>query len=632
MCGIAGYTQFETRFGDQSLLRKMGEKIRHRGPDASDIYYSHEVGLAHQRLSIIDLSTAGTQPMSSHDGRYTIVFNGEIYNFQVLREELIKKGYPFRTKTDTEVILALYEKMGESVVNDLNGMFAFAIWDKIEKSLFLARDRLGKKPLYYYRNDSDIAFASEIKALLEIPSITRNVREDAMYDYFVYQYIPDPKTIFSNIFKLEPGHCMTVRSNKICIKKYWDISFSNIDYRSEEEISEELYELAERSTLRRLVSDVPLGAFLSGGIDSSGIVGLMANNSSNPVTTCSIGFNNKKFNEVEFARIVADKYHTKHHELYVHENVKTRLEEIAWFFDEPFSDPSLVPTYFVSELAKQKVTVALAGDGGDEIFAGYEKYSTDAIENRIRNLLPEFIRKTISPSFSFLSESNNVLFKKAGTLLNTLSISPDVGFFLSNAQITKRQWNYLIKDSIRTKLDGYHPEEITVDAYNKADAEDHLSKILYTDIKTFLPGDILVKADRMSMAHSLEVRAPLLDYEIVEYAARIPSSLKLHKGSKKYILKQAFNKLLPEDILNRKKMGFSVPLADWLKTEFNQLFESRVLNSESGISNYFKIKNIQAIWHQHNSNGADHSAQLWSLLMFQLWWDNYMDTSSQYNQ
>lgn len=631
MCGIAGFTQYHHKFGDSTTLGKMGEAIAHRGPDANGIFFNETVGLAHQRLSIIDLSKAGDQPMVSYDGRYVIVFNGEIYNYLELRKELAQQGYPFKTKTDTEVILALYEKNGEKMVHKLNGMFALAIWDKNKQSVFLARDRIGKKPLYYYKKGSDIAFASEIKALLVLPNIPRNIRMDALYDYFAYQYVPDPKTIFEDIYKLEPGHCMTVSNEKITIQQYWDVSFANTDKQPEQDVSNELYQLAEQCTLRRLISDVPLGAFLSGGIDSSAIVGLMANNSDTAVTTCSIGFDDEKYNEVEFARMVAEKYNTNHHELYVHDNVEDNLERIVRFFDEPFSDPSLVPTFFVSELARKKVTVALSGDGGDEIFAGYEKYNIDAIENNLRNKFPAFIRHHLFPALSSFANRFNsfTLFKKAGTLLNSLSVSPAMGFYQSNAQITDNQWKLLANDRTKQALADYHPSTITLDAYNRADANDHLSKILYTDMKTYLPGDILVKVDRMSMAHSLEVRAPLLDYEMIEFAAKIPSILKFNKGEKKYILKKTFNRLLPDNILYRKKMGFSVPLDSWLRNELKLKFEHKVLAAENGVSDYFNMHQIETLWQLHQSQKADNSAQLWSLLMFQMWWDNYMAPSAQ---
>ncbi len=629
MCGIAGFTQYSYSFGDVDTLKKMGDAIRHRGPDAEGTYLQNEVGLCHRRLSIIDLSEAGTQPMISHDKRYSIVFNGEIYNFQELREDLIKRGYPFKTKTDTEVILALYSLEGKSLLHKINGMFAFAIWDNIEKTMFLARDRIGKKPLYYYQHYNDIVFASELKSLLTLPEVPRIIRVDAVYDFFAYQYIPDPKTIFENIYKLEPGHYLEVSRHSMEKTKYWDISFAQINTNSENTIKQELQELISNCTRKRMISDVPLGAFLSGGVDSSGVVAMMAQNSETPITTCSIGFDNKKYNETEFAKIVAKQYKTNHHELTVHQNVRDNLEKIVSFFDEPFADPSLVPTFFVSELARQKVTVAIAGDGGDEVFAGYEKYTIDTIEHHLRKFFPAFVRSKIFPGLAkLLANFNNKICRKGNSLLTSLSLTPAMGFYISNSQITDELWNSITTSETKSKLGKYHPSQITTSFYDQCDGHDHLSKILYTDMKTYLPGDILVKVDRMSMANSLEVRAPILDYNLMEFAATIHSSLKYNKGEKKYILKEAFKDSLHDDILYRKKMGFSVPLAEWFRDEIKILAEQKLFHSPGGLSDYFKMDKIKKIWDQHQSGERDFSAPIWSMLMFQMWWDVYIEQSS----
>jgi len=629
MCGIAGFTQFNQAMGDIETLKKMGNALLHRGPDASGEYLDDYVGLAHRRLSIIDLSAAGNQPMHSADEQQIIAFNGEIYNFLELRQELKKQGYPFKTHTDTEVILALYQQEGEACLEKLNGMFAFALWDKQQQKLFLARDRIGKKPLYYFRQGDRFAFASEIKSLLTLSDIPREIRLDAVYDFFAYQYIPDPKSIFKHIHKLPPGHTMTVSSQGIDIQQYWDISFANVSSDSEAQLTEQLLNITTRCTKRRMVSDVPLGAFLSGGIDSSGVVAMMAKNSDTPVKTCSIGFDEEKFNETEFAQAVADQYKTEHHEFTVHQNVKENLEKIVRYFDEPFADPSLVPTYFVSELARQQVTVAIAGDGGDEVFAGYQKYSIDAIENRLRNTFPRWLRKKIFPQLATLLAKNNAtVCRKGKTLLTSLSLEPAMGFYLSNSMIEDRQWNALIKPEIKEQLRNYHPSRLTTDAYEKSDGPDHLSKILYVDMKTYLPGDILVKVDRMSMANSLEVRAPILDREVMEFAATIPSYMKFHKGEKKHILKEAFKPLLPDDILYRKKMGFSVPLANWLRNELKELAEDYLFSRSDGIQNFFDMHVVQTLWQQHQNTKADHSTLLWSMLMFQMWWYNYMQADT----
>lgn len=626
MCGIAGFTQFHNSIGDIKTLLKMGDRIAHRGPDAHGEYLNTSVGLCHRRLSILDLSESGNQPMHSPDNHLSLVFNGEIYNFQELRHEAEALGYTFRTHTDTEVILAQYQLFGLALINKLNGMFAFALWDDSIGELILVRDRLGKKPLYYAEIDGEIAFASEIKALLEIPKIGRKVRADAVYDFFTYLYIPEPKTIFHGIYKLKPGFYMRISKDKVQEFQYWDVSFSNITTQSESDIVDELNEIINKSVKQRMMSDVPLGAFLSGGVDSSGVVAMMAKAQNEPVTTCSIGFDSEKFDETKFAKLVADQYKTNHHELTVKSSVKDRLEYIVSFFDEPFADSSLVPTFFVSELAREKVTVAIAGDGGDECFAGYSKYTIDRIENNLRNKIPDYIRHNVFPKISsILSLVNSSVTKKGATLLKALSLESDYAFFLTNSFFDELLWSRVANDSFKRSIGDYHPAENTLNYYRHADSEDHLSKVLYTDIKTYLPGDILVKVDRMSMANSLEVRAPLLDYRVVEYAATIPSRLKLSKsGEKKYILKESFKKLLPDDILYRKKMGFSVPLAEWLRNDIRDLAESYIFDEYSGLTEYFDMFEVKILWEQHQSRAVDHATLLWSFLMFSMWWKNYM--------
>lgn len=625
MCGIAGFTQFGQIEGDIGTLQKMGDAIFHRGPDAGGEFLDQYAGLAHRRLSILDLSEAGNQPMYSDDENLVMVFNGEIYNFLDIRSELEKQGHIFKTNTDSEVILKLYQRDGEKCLNSLNGMFAFAIWDKINQQLFIARDRIGKKPLYYLDYQKRFVFASEIKAILTLPDVPRDIRIDAVYDFFAYQYVPDPKSIFQHIHKLPPGHFMLISRQGIRIQQYWDVSFAHTQSVSEDALTKQLDQTLSICTKRRMISDVPLGAFLSGGVDSSGVVAMMAKNSVSPVKTCSIGFDEKKFNETEFARIVAEKYNTEHYEFTVHQNVAKSLEHIVSFFDEPFADPSLVPTYFVSELARQQVTVAIAGDGGDEVFAGYEKYSIDAIENNLRNKFPGWLRKKIFPSLAKLfGKFHFTLARKANSLLSSLSFDPAMGFYLSNSQITDHQWQQLIKPEWNLKLASYHPSKLTLDAYHRADGKDHLAKILYTDMKTYLPGGILVKVDRMSMANSLEVRAPILDKEVLELAASFPSDVKFKQGEKKHILKETFKPLLPNDILYRKKMGFSVPLASWFREEIKSIAEQYFFTKNDGISTFFNIDYVQTLWDQHQSETTDHSALLWSLLMFEMWWQRYV--------
>lgn len=625
MCGIAGFSLFNFSEGGEASLTAMHEAIYHRGPDASGIYLDEHIGLCHRRLSILDLSEAGNQPMYSADGNLVIVFNGEIYNFLELRADLAAEGVKFTSHTDTEVILALYAREGVECLQKLNGMFAFALWDKVKQELFIARDRLGKKPLYYFEDNGRFAFGSEIKAILALDNIPREIRLDAVFDFFAYQYVPDPKSIFKHIHKLPPAHYLVLNKEGFSIHEYWDLSFKEITVASEESYKQQLKTLLEKVTKQRMISDVPLGAFLSGGVDSSGVVAMMAEASDKKVKTCTIGFDNKDFNEADFAREIAELYDTEHHEFTVHQNVSDRLEHIVSFFDEPFADPSLVPTYFVSELARKAVTVALAGDGGDEMFAGYEKYSIDDVENKLRSKFPEAIRKSVFPSLAKLAgKVPGTVGRKAKSLLTSLSHEPAMGFYITNSMMTDEMWQSLVKPDVAEQLADYHPSQYTLDMYNKADGPDHLSKVLYTDIKTYMTGDILVKVDRMSMANSLEVRAPILDYQVAEFAATLPSSQKYRDGEKKYLLKEVFKPFIPDSLLYRKKMGFSTPLDDWFRGELRELAEKLLLHEKSGLCNYLKHSQILQYWAQHQSMKHDHGIVLWSMLMFELWHKKYI--------
>jgi len=409
-------------------------------------------------------------------------------------------------------------------------------------------------------------------------------------------------------------------------KEYWDISFANISSKDINDISDELLRILNESVKLRMISDVPLGAFLSGGIDSSGVVALMSKQQSDPVTTCSIGFDSSDFDEIKFARIIANQFKTDHHEFTVKEKTKDVLKDIAYYFDEPFADSSAVPTYYVSKLARQKVTVALSGDGGDENFAGYEKYYLDDIENRIRRRIPASIRKTIFPSLSNLfSKHNYRVFERGATLLNTLSFESDYGFYLTNTEFNNNLWNQMLNDDVKKQVGDYDPFSVTQHYYNKADTDNHLEKILYTDLKTYLPGDILVKVDRMSMANSLEVRAPILDHNVIEFAAKIPPNLKYNRGDKKYILKHAFQQILPREIMYRKKMGFSVPLADLFRGEIRELTAQYLFSRDAEVTHFFRVRSLQKIWDLHQAGTRNYATLLWSLLMFELWYQEFME-------
>ncbi|MFQ5751120.1 MAG: asparagine synthase (glutamine-hydrolyzing) [bacterium] len=625
MCGIAGKYSLRGEPVSGNLIEKMCDKIAYRGPDDSGVSVFGHTGLGHRRLSIIDLSTAGRQPMASTDGKIWLTFNGEIYNFQDLRKKLLAKGYMFKSSTDSEVLINLFREYGTDCLEHLRGMFAFAIYDMRSDKLFLARDRIGKKPLFYCFDGNSFIFASEIKSILVDPKVPKEINYQALYDYFKYLYVPAPKTIYKNIFKLEPGQHLICSRSGIEIKQYWDIKFHGNSGRSEERISNELLQVLEESVKLRMVSDVPIGAFLSGGIDSSAVVALMSRQNGKSVTTCSIGFHNRKFDEVHFARTIANQFQTDHREFTVHENLTSNLAQLAYHFDEPFADSSAVPTYFVSKLARQAVTVALAGDGGDENFAGYEKYYMDDIENRLRNRIPKIFRKLVFPSLTvLLGKGMPNLLKKGASLARTLSHEADYGFYITNTEIPNKLWQRLANDECLSQIGDYDPFSVTAHYYHKADCEDHLTRILYTDLKTYLPGDILVKVDRMSMANSLEVRAPILDHHVIEFAANIPPELKYKQGEKKYILKQTFQDLLPHDILYRRKMGFSVPLAEWLRKDIKDFAFNAMFAPKAGLRHFFNMPELQKLWESHQTGKRNYATLLWSFFMFELWYQQFL--------
>lgn len=623
MCGIAGFLRSCAPDADKYVLKRMGDVIRHRGPDAGGEYLDDHVGLAHRRLSIIDLSPQGNQPMFSHDGRMAIVFNGEIYNFQALRAELERCGAAFRTRTDTEVILALYQQRGTACLDQLNGMFAFAIWDTTEQTLFLARDRIGKKPLYYYHGGGDrLAFASEIKSLLQLPGIGRAVEPTALPDFLKYQYIPAPKTIYRNIYKLPPAHFLVLRPGGVPrVAEYWDVDFSARTAFSPAEAEDALVELLQDSTSCRMIADVPLGAFLSGGVDSSAVVALMTKASQGPVRTCTIGFDDKRHDESPYAREVADLFATDHREYVVQENLPETVALLPKYFDEPFADSSAVPTYHVSRLARQAVTVALAGDGGDESFAGYDKYAVELKEDLARQIVP---RSLLAMMNSGVRGISHPIARKARSLTGSALLEPARAFYRTNSHIDDDMLGQVLADGIKRSCTEYDPAEHTIRYWEKVHGADHATCMLYTDLKTYLPGDILVKVDRMSMAHSLEVRAPFLDYRIIEFAASLPSLWKIKGSSKKIILRKAFGRLLPKGILNRPKHGFTVPLDKWFRGELKPLGEMCLLH-QAALAEFLSLGVVRRIWQEHQGKKADHGTILWSLLMLALWQREYQE-------
>jgi len=625
MCGICGIYNLDGRPVDRNLLERMNSTMIHRGPDDEGYYLEGNVGLGHRRLSIIDLNT-GHQPIFNEDKSKVIVFNGEIYNFMDLRTQLEQKGHIFKTKTDTEVILHGYEEWGQDCVSRLRGMFAFALWDKSKRTLFLARDRLGIKPLYYCKNGSKFVLASELKAILEVPNLSRELDLEAVSDYLSFGYIPAPKTIFKGVYKLLPGHILIFRHGDLNLRQYWDLKFHPEQGMSIEDISEEILETLQESIRLRLISDVPLGAFLSGGIDSSAVVAIMSGLIDEPVVTNSVGFVPREDSELEYARNTAKLFNSNHNEYEVSPDAVDVVNKLSWHFDEPFADSSSIPTYYVSKMTKQNVTVALSGDGGDENFAGYRRYYYDRLENQLRHRIPSFIRNNvirllagIYPQFAWMPQ-----IIRAKTLLTNVAHDPVYGYFNSMSQCLPGVKNKVMSGDVKRQLKGYESIEVFRHYYNNADTDDPLSRIQYLDFKTYLVDDILTKVDRASMANSLEVRVPILDHKFVEMVAKIPSDMKLKGKESKYIFKKSLNKVLPPEIMNRKKMGFTIPIGEWMRKDLREMAEEVLFDRNSDSTFLFDMKYVRTLWKQHLSGMKDLTQPLWTLLSFQLWARKFM--------
>ena len=625
MCGICGIYNFETNKPVSSdILKAMADTMVHRGPDDEGFYVSGSIGLGHRRLSIIDLE-GGHQPMDNENQAIWVISNGEIYNFVELRSRLEKKGHIFKTRSDTEVIVHLYEEYGEQCFQYLHGMFAIAIWDGQNKKLVLARDRVGKKPLFYFYDGSRIAFASELKAILKLPDITREIDLEALSDYFSLLYIPAPKSIFKKIRKLRPGHYLVVSKSGIREVEYWDISFARTFEMTEEEWCERLLDVYSEAVRQRLISDVSLGAFLSGGVDSSSVVAMMSKLMGGPVITSSIGFEEKEFNELDYARKVADQFKTECYEEIVRPDAVGIIDKLAWYYDEPFADSSAIPTYYVSKVARKHVIVSLSGDGGDENFAGYRRYYFEKRENILRDYFPLRIRRPIFGTLASIYPKADwapQIFRAKATF-ESLACSPIEGYFRSMSAVRPSLKAELLHYDIRQELAGYDTMNIFRHYYEKADTDDPVSRIQYVDIKTYLTDDILTKVDRASMANSLEVRVPILDHKFMELVAGIPSSLKLKGRVGKYILKKAFENILPYEILYRKKMGFAVPLACWFRKELKDLAYNTIFSYNS--NDILNRTTVERIWREHQSGLRDRSTELWTILMFRMWEQTFMN-------
>ncbi len=618
MCGICGIFEYE-RWTDipAEVVHRMNQTMIHRGPDDGGVFAGPGIGLGHRRLSIIDLA-GGHQPMSNEDGTVWVLLNGEIYNYPELRAELLQRGHKFATQSDTEAIVHFYEDYGEDCFARLRGMFAIALWDSKNRKVVLARDRVGKKPLFYAADGKRILFGSELKALLASNSLSREMDEQALSDYFSFGYIPAPKTIYRSVRKVMPGHYLVASASGVRETRYWDLSFNQVEERSEPDWGERLRHELSEATRVRLMSDVPLGAFLSGGIDSSAVVAMMSHLMQRAVTTCSIGFNEEKYNEAEYALQVSRLFSTDHHVETVEPNAIEIVDKLAWHYDEPFADSSAIPTYYVSKIARRHVTVALGGDGGDESFAGYRRYKLDYYENRLRDRVPASLRRSVFGPlgrwYPPLAWAPRVF--RAKSTFQSLSRSPLEGYFNSISYFRPGDKERLFTSDFRARLGNYESIDVFREYYDRADTEDPLSKIQYVDIKTYLTDDILTKVDRASMAVSLEVRAPMLDHKFLELAASIPSNLKLRNGKGKYILKKALEPTLPSEILYRQKQGFAIPLGDWFKRELKEMAYHVIVETRDGILDQ---RFLGLIWDQHQKGYYDRSALLWATLMFRKW-------------
>ncbi len=619
MCGIVGVVGGAPGSVDSETIHRMCQTIVYRGPDDEGIFVKDGVGLGMRRLSVIDLS-GGHQPVFNEDRTVWIVFNGEIYNFPELRKDLEARGHRFYTNSDTEVIVHLYEDMGVECVQKLRGMFGFALYDERNGRLLLARDRLGKKPLHYALSKGRLLFGSEIKTILAVEPELAELNSDALLQYFYFGYIPDPNTAFLPIQKLPPGHVLEFEAGKIKVRKYWDFpEYGTYSPASEEECLEELEHRLAEAVRIRLIADVPLGAMLSGGTDSSTVVALMARASSRPVKTFSIGFRHAEFNEAPFARMVAEKFGTEHHELILEPDVRETIEILTRSLEEPFGDSSMLPTYYISCLARKHVTVALSGDGGDEAFAGYERYRIH-LQDRSHDWIPQWAgrwyRHGIHPLIPYRVPGRSLAYSISLPWQDRYT--EGVSF-----QPFQREMALLSEDFVGSA----QPLKLFREYLDYAPAHDPLGRVLYLDSKTYLPGDILTKVDRMSMLTSLEARVPMLDHVFLEWVTSLTPRWKMRGGSQKYILRKLAERVgVPKEVLYRPKQGFALPLGHWMRNELKDLILAVMLDPVTLHRGYFNPAGIRRLLDEHFQGRRDHSARIWRLFMFELWHRNFLES------
>ena len=626
MCGITGIVRADGKAVDREVLVRMNEAIHHRGPDEDGFYFSEGVGLAMRRLSIIDLKT-GQQPIPNQDRTAWIVFNGEIYNYQELRQRLEDLGHEFHTGSDTEAIVHAYDQYGTECPKYLRGMFAFAIWDERTKSLFLARDRVGKKPLLYAEVNGNLVFGSEFTALLANPDVSRDVNLEAIHHYLSFICVPAPLTAYQEIKKLEPGHSLLWRNGEVRIERYWQLDFSRKTNLNEADAGERVVELLREAVRVRLMSEVPLGAFLSGGIDSSAVVALMAQESSEQIKTFSIGFDEKDFSELHHARRVAEHVGADHHEFVVRPDAMEILPTLVEHYGEPFADSSAIPSYYVSRETRRYVTVALNGDGGDECFAGYQRYAAMNIAQKYANLPAALRERVIAPVIGVLPgfEARQNPLRKAKRFVASASRPPVERYLRWISAFDEDAKQNLYSDDFRNQTASFRTARFLEPWFAKANGAGIVDASLLTDTMTYLPNDLLVKMDIASMAVSLEARSPFLDHHLMEFAASLPEKMKLRGLTTKYLLKRVLKELVPEENLTRTKMGFGVPIGYWFRGPMQPFLRETLFSAKALSRGLFNADNVRQIVEQHVKGQKDYSNRLWSLLMLELWFQRFID-------
>lgn len=634
MCGIAGAVWTAgSLLVTEPVLRRMTQSLAHRGPDDDGHYFATvgktTVALGHRRLSIIDLST-GKQPIANEDQMVWVVFNGEIYNYRELREELLAKGHQFRTDTDTEVLVHLYEEMGEDCVDRLRGMFAFAIWDAAGERLFLARDRIGQKPLFYHCSNGRLIFASELKALLQVPGVTKSVDPTAIDDFLTYQYVPHAKSILNGFHKLPPAHSAIFSKGELSVRRYWQPPYSEISSNSvfsDSDPADELRQLVTESVQLRMRSDVPVGAFLSGGVDSTIIAGVMQQLATQQIHTFSIGFDEPRFDERTFARQAAEHLKTNHHEFVVRPDVLEMMAKLSWHYDEPFADSSAIPTMYLSKVTRDIVKVSLSGDGGDELFAGYDRYRAVQLAARFDKLPPWIKNGISSPLVQKLPSSvqQKSTLRRLKRFLQELREDPARRYANWISIFRREMLNQLYTDDFKEQIAAHDAFQFLDEAYRECEERDFVTRTTSADVLTYLPCDILTKVDIASMAYGLECRSPFLDHRVVEFAARLPIEEKRRGRDGKIVLKNAFRELLPEEIHSRSKMGFGVPLDHWFRGELKEFLIDTLTSQAFNDRGYFQPRAVQEMIDEHLQEKVDHSSRLWALVVLEFWHTNFFD-------